>query len=274
MKHFLPLFLASTIAAILAGCGGTTSDPAPPNIQSGALTYGKQATFYVGVTTLNAGITFSATNCSALQSAASNITSYLAYTCTINSSGPLLFTGTDATGKVIAKQNFTVPNPQVLVTTSLGNFVLELNQPKAPISTDNFLRYVTDGFYKDTLFHRVISNFVIQAGGFTTGPSPKTPTFPTITLESQNGLSNIRGSLAMARTTDPNSATSQFYINVKDNIALDYSDAQNPGYAVFGSVVAGLSAVDNISTVQTGSAGGLTDVPLVDVTITNVVRIQ
>jgi cyclophilin family peptidyl-prolyl cis-trans isomerase len=275
MKQCLSLLLATTLTATLVGCGGgATSDPAPPSIQSGGLTYGKQATFYVGITSVNPGTTFSATHCSTLQSTPSNVASYLAYTCTINAAGALVFTGTDATGKVIATQSFTVPNPQVLVATSLGSFVVELNQAKAPISTDNFLRYVTDGFYKDTLFHRVIANFVIQAGGFTKGPTPKTATSPAIPLESQNGLSNLRGTLAMARTSEPDSATSQFYINLKDNTSLDYANAQNPGYAVFGSVVAGLTVVDSIAAVQTGAAGGLTDVPLVDVTITNVARIQ
>jgi len=274
MKQRLTLSFVTLLAATLVGCGGGTSDPAPPNIQSGSLAYGKSATFYVGVTTLNAGITFSATNCGTMQSTPSSVPNYLTYTCTINAAGPLVFTGTDATGKVIATQAFTVPNPQVLVATSLGNFVMELNQVQAPISTDNFLRYVTDGFYKDVLFHRVIPNFVIQAGGFTTGPTPKTNTFIPIQLESQNGLSNLRGTLAMARTSTPNSATSQFYINLKDNPSLDYANAQNPGYAVFGSVTSGLSTVDAIAAVQTGTVSGMTDVPLVDVTITNIVRIQ
>lgn len=274
MKKRLISLIAAFFANLLVGCGGSTSDPYPPIIQNGGLSYGKAATFYVGVTTLNPGTTFSATNCGTMQSVASSVPNYLAYTCIINAAGPLVFTGTDAIGKVIATQTFTVPNPQVFVATSLGNFVLELNQAKAPISTDNFLHYVTDGFYKDVLFHRVIPNFVIQAGGFTTGPTPKTNTFTPIQLESQNGLSNVRGSLAMARTSTPNSATSQFYINLKDNTSLDYVNDQNPGYAVFGIVTNGLSTVDAIGAIQTGTAIGMTDVPLVDVTISNVVRIQ
>jgi cyclophilin family peptidyl-prolyl cis-trans isomerase len=277
-KHLFTLcsaLIASLFALALTGCGGgATSAPFPPNIQSGGLAYGKSATFYVGVTALNPGTTFSATNCGPLQSTTSTVEGYLAYRCDVSAAGPLVFTGTDAAGKVIATQNFTVPNPQVLVSTSLGNFVLELNQAKAPVSTDNFLRYVTDGFYKDVLFHRVIPNFVIQAGGFTEGLTPKISNYSAIALESQNGLSNLRGSLAMARTSDPNSATSQFYINLKDNTSLDYASAQNPGYAVFGSVAAGLTVIDAIAAVQTGAASGLTDVPLVDVTIANVVRIQ
>jgi hypothetical protein len=149
---------------------------------------------------------------------------------------------------------------------------VELNLNKAPISTINFLRYVDDGFYKDTLFHRVsvISPFVVQAGGFSAGPIAKTPTYDAITLESQNGLSNIRGSLAMARTTDPNSATSQFYINFKDNTNLDYVE-NNPGYAVFGSVIGGLSVIDKIAAVPTDP---LTERPNTEVVITRALRVQ
>jgi peptidyl-prolyl cis-trans isomerase A (cyclophilin A) len=274
MKHFLLNFSAAIIVLTLGGCGGSTSDPFPPDVQSGGLAYGKKATFYVGVTTLNAGTTFSVSNCDSFQSVASTVVNYLAYSCNITASGPVLFSGTDGAGKVIVNKSFVVPNPQVLIATSLGNFVVELNQAKAPISTDNFLAYVTNGFYKETLFHRVIPGFVVQAGGFTTGLIPKTNTSPGISLESQNGLSNSRATLAMARTSDPNSATSQFFINLKDNASLDYANPESPGYAVFGVVVNGMSVIDGIAAVQTGPRSGLTDVPLVEVTITNAVRIQ
>jgi len=279
MKKINSALIFTFLSALLVGCGGgATSDPYPPSIQSSTLTYGTQATFYVGVTTLNPGTTFSATNCTTLQSTASTVANYITYSCTVTSSGPLVFTGTDANGKVIATQGFTVPNPQVLISATIGttpaNFVVELDQPKAPLSTDNFLRYVKDGFYKNTLFHRVIPNFVIQAGGFTSGLANKVPSYSAIALESQNGLKNIKGSLAMARTSDPNSATSQFYINLKDNTNLDYIDANNPGYTVFGSVISGQGAVDSIAAVPTGAASGMTDVPTTEVTITNAIRIQ
>jgi peptidyl-prolyl cis-trans isomerase A (cyclophilin A) len=141
------------------------------------------------------------------------------------------------------------------------------------------LRYVDAGFYKDTLFHRVIANFVVQAGGFTADsvtadPLPKAPSYDAIALESQNGLSNLRGSLAMARTADVNSATSQFYINVKDNTSLDYVSASQPGYAVFGKVVNNLSVIDQIAAVPTGIAAGMADVPKSNILITNAARIQ
>lgn len=156
---------------------------------------------------------------------------------------------------------------KVRITTSQGVIELGLDRNHAPITVDNFLKYVNDGYYSGTVFHRVINNFVIQGGGFirtNTGLSEKTPTYPAITLESQTGLSNVRGTLAMARTSVPNSATSQFYVNVVDNTSLDYVNAANPGYAVFGQVTAGMDVVDKIRAVNTNAQ----DIPLVDVTIT------
>jgi cyclophilin family peptidyl-prolyl cis-trans isomerase len=139
----------------------------------------------------------------------------------------------------------------VTINTSSGSFVVELFNAKAPTTTANFLKYVNANFYTDTLFHRVIDNFVIQGGGYTlTGPTTipiSKSTLAPITLESRTGLSNTRGTIAMARTNTADSATSQFYINVVDNTALDYRGPTSPGYAVFGTVIAGMSIVDAIS---------------------------
>ena len=123
------------------------------------------------------------------------------------------------------------------------------------------------GFYRDTLFHRVIPNFVVQGGGYTTGMVKKTEQSAPIELESNKGLSNVRGSLAMARTYLPNSATSEFYINLVNNVSLDYKNAANPGYAVFGKVVQGMDVVDAIAAEPTGVVGGFSDVPLADITL-------
>ena len=169
----------------------------------------------------------------------------------------------------------TPPAPVVLtvthkvrLTTSLGVIELGLDRTHAPVSVDNFLKYVNDGFYNGTVFHRVISNFVIQGGGVARNGAgalqDKTPTYGPIALESMNGLSNVRGTLAMARTTVPDSATSQFYINVVDNTSLNYQNSSNPGYAVFGQVTLGLDVVDKIKAVSTNSS----DMPLSDVTVT------
>lgn len=157
---------------------------------------------------------------------------------------------------------------KVRITTSMGDIELGLDRNHAPITVDNFLKYVNDGFYKSTVFHRVIKDFVIQGGGVTrtaAGLVEKTPTYAAIALESRNGLSNLRGTLAMARTTVPDSATSQFYINTVDNTSLNYASAANPGYAVFGQVTAGMDIVDKIRAVNTNAS----DVPLVDITITD-----
>lgn len=159
--------------------------------------------------------------------------------------------------------------PLVKVQTNMGNFVLELNPKAAPKTVENFLTYVKSGFYKNTLFHRVIPNFMIQGGSFVSGMEEK-DTSKAIALESRNGLSNLRGTIAMARTSDPNSATSQFFINVRDNHFLDASQAQDGyGYAVFGRVISGMQTVDAIARVKTHSVGYYDDVPIRDVIIKN-----
>ncbi|MBB2483822.1 peptidylprolyl isomerase [Mitsuaria sp. WAJ17] len=134
--------------------------------------------------------------------------------------------------------------PTVCMLTSSGEMVIELYPGYAPVTVNNFLRYVSDGFYSNTLFHHVDRDFVIQGGGYTTGMRVKSPTYAPIVSESNNGLSNLVGTVAMARRTDPNSATSQFFINVIDNSrALDYESPSKPGYTVFGRVISGMSTV-------------------------------
>ena len=164
-------------------------------------------------------------------------------------------------------------NPKVLIKTNMGDITVELNAEKAPKSVENFLQYVKDGFYNGTIFHRVIDNFMIQGGGFTPDLRQK-PTRPSIPNEAKNGLSNKRGTIAMARTPDPNSATAQFFINLVDNRNLDYvSDerAETWGYAVFGQVISGMDVVDKIKAVPTGPKGPFrSDVPTTDVVIEKV----
>jgi peptidyl-prolyl cis-trans isomerase A (cyclophilin A) len=155
---------------------------------------------------------------------------------------------------------------QVVLETSQGRIVVELQADKAPKTVANFLQYVRDGFYDGTVFHRVIGTFMIQGGGFTPEGVQK-PTRAPIPIESQNGLKNVRGSIAMARTSDPNSATAQFFINVVDNPMLDFPRPDGAGYAVFGRVVEGLDVVDRIRAVPTGVRGGMGDVPVTAVVI-------
>jgi len=157
---------------------------------------------------------------------------------------------------------------KVCLDTNHGKIVIELNADKAPISTENFLNYVKDDFFNSTIFHRVIPGFMIQGGGFLEGMTQKATNDP-IKNEADNGLPNKRGSIAMARTPDPDSASSQFFINLKDNDFLNYSapTTQGWGYAVFGEVVEGMDVVDSIAAVATGNMMGHGDVPLEPVII-------
>lgn len=165
----------------------------------------------------------------------------------------------------------TVNNPLVKVDTNLGSFVIELDEQKAPITVKNFLNYVNEGYYSETLFHRVIPGFMVQGGGFTTDFVQKTTKAP-IQNEANNGLHNLRGTVAMARTSDPNSASAQFFINVADNSFLDYTSPtpQGWGYAVFGRVVEGMDIVDAISKQKTGTRAGHADVPTNNVVIQSI----
>jgi peptidyl-prolyl cis-trans isomerase B (cyclophilin B) len=163
-------------------------------------------------------------------------------------------------------------NPSVVITTSSGNIKVELFEDKAPISVKNFLAYVDSKFYDNTIFHRVIANFMIQGGGFEPGMNQK-KTNAAIKNESSNGVSNKLGTLAMARTNDPDSATAQFFINVKDNDFLDKAKSQDRvGYCVFGKVIEGMDVVEKIKAAKTGMKGHHGDVPLQDIVIQTVRR--
>ncbi len=165
-------------------------------------------------------------------------------------------------------------NPTVVIETSMGGITIELDMQNAPVSSENFLAYVDDGYYAGTTFHRVIPNFMIQGGGLTDDMRDKPGGRAPIANEAQNGLKNERGTLAMARTSDPHSATSQFFINHVDNDFLNYTSEsmQGWGYAVFGRVVDGMDVVDAIAQVPTGNKGGHQNVPLEPIAITGVSR--
>ena len=156
----------------------------------------------------------------------------------------------------------------ITLHTNMGDITIELDSEKAPVTAANFLQYVRDGYYDGTIFHRVISGFMIQGGGFEPGMGEKA-TRENIQNEANNGLSNTKGTIAMARTPDPHSASAQFFINVKDNKSLDFSSEtpQGWGYCVFGKVTDGMDVVDKIKSVATGMKGGHGDVPLDDVVV-------
>ncbi|WP_457641272.1 peptidylprolyl isomerase [Persephonella sp.] len=167
-------------------------------------------------------------------------------------------------------------NPVVKVETNLGTFCIELYPDKAPLTVENFLKYVNEGFYNGVIFHRVIPNFVVQAGGFDEKLNYKKPMFPPIKSESDNGLKNLRGTVAMARTSDPDSATSQFFINLSDNYRLDrdYEEGDGYGYTVFGKVIEGMSVIEKIARIPTISREGLENLPLAPVKIIKIEQIQ
>ncbi len=158
----------------------------------------------------------------------------------------------------------------ILFRTSMGDVTVELFADQAPITVENFLRYVDEGFYDGTIFHRVIPGFMIQGGGFTEQMTQK-PTHAAITNEARNGLKNLRGTLSMARTSEVDSATSQFFVNLQDNDFLDHGE-RDFGYAVFGRVVDGMDVVDAIAGVKTATRGGHQDVPVEPVTVLSATR--
>jgi peptidyl-prolyl cis-trans isomerase B (cyclophilin B) len=164
---------------------------------------------------------------------------------------------------------------KVIISTTMGDITVQLDDEKAPVGAENFIHYVMEGFYKGTLFHRIIPNFMVQGGGLLPGMEDKDGGDP-IENEADNGLKNVRGSLAYARTMNPHSATSQFFINLKDNSFLDHT-GKNPqgwGYAVFGQVVEGMNIVDAMAGVETTSRRGHQDVPVEDILITKTTLIE
>ena len=259
----------------VAGFRCMAASCATPEIAAARLHYGQTAVFTVSADALgaNASYEFAVDKCTNLQRVAAVDARVRNISCRVNGTGTLTAEARDGAGNVLVRKAFEVPQPQVRIETSLGNVQVQLNPGAAPITVNNFLDYVNTGFYTGTLFHRVIAGFVAQGGGFTTGMQLKGSSKAPITLESNNGLSNARGSIAMARAVDPNSATSQFYVNLVDNPGLNYS-AASPGYAVFGSVVGGMDVVDRMATVPTATVGGLPNVPQPEILIQRAVQTQ
>ena len=263
MKSITKLICTLTLGLVLASCGGidqTTLDASP-------LRYGQLAQFVVQGPNLDKGITLVAPKCSGITEIAGGTPTRRDFNCTPTATGTIAVSVVG--GNVVLRDGkFDVPVPQVTLNTSMGDIVLDLDPTAAPLSVNNFLQYVSSGFYSKLIFHRVVvSPFaIIQGGGFDATLTPATVKAP-IKLESNNGLTNLRGTLAMARTSVADSGTSQFYINAADNPDFDYVSATQPGYAVFGKVLTGLPVVDAIAAVPTGVRNGMSDVPLSDVVI-------
>jgi cyclophilin family peptidyl-prolyl cis-trans isomerase len=243
--------------------------------------YGRAGVWTVSGLNLDKGISFvvASGSCENIAEISGGTAYQRQFSCRPTSLGELIGQVNELGGRRLSSLRVIIPVPVVQLSTSQGSISLELDPIKAPLTVNNFLNYVNSNFYNNTIFHRVIADFVIQGGGFVPGtPNPvaKTPTQPPIALESNNGLSNLRGTLAMARTAEPSSATSQFYINVVDNPSLDYKSEQEPGYAVFGKVTSGLEVVDAISVVPTRAVPslGLTHLPVTNVVVTTARQVR
>ena len=261
--------IALALSCILSACGGTNDfSPVVTGVKVQSAQYGKTATIYLGGKDLRSNLLVDTSGaCTSPTFASNSNTDTLVLNCVVVKTGDFSLVVQTAEGAAIYSTTLNIPLPQVALITAKGSITVELDPTLAPISTNNFLSYVNKGFYRDTLFHRVIPNFVVQGGGYTAGMVKKTEQGAPIELESNKGLSNVRGSLAMARTYLPNSATSEFYINLVDNLSLDYKNAANPGYAVFGKVVQGMDVADAMAAEPTGVVGGFSDVPLSDITL-------
>ncbi len=266
--------------AIAMGCGGggggsssggsATAPATVSGITTDTLMYSKTAHITVNGQNLPGGVTLVSSGCSNIALLPGGTTTQLVYTCQPVVSGAMTITVKASDSSTLLSINPTVPVPQVTMITTTGQMILELYPNNAPITVANFMQYVESGFYTNLIFHRVVPGFVIQGGGFNSSLQQATTLAP-IVLEMPNGLSNIRGSVAMARTSVLNSATSQFFINLVDNTNLD---SLSGGYAVFGTVVTGMSVVDQIALVPTQTINNLTNVPVTTIFINSMTQTQ
>jgi peptidyl-prolyl cis-trans isomerase A (cyclophilin A)/peptidyl-prolyl cis-trans isomerase B (cyclophilin B) len=272
---FIRLLQAVILAAALTACVGSneTSDPVIDRIVIENTKYGQLGRFVIEGKHLDQEFSVSLSKCTGLAVAEGGLATSKTITCTVNGTGAATIFASFK-DKQIYSANFNVPEPQVLMKTSMGDLLIELNPTAAPITVRNFLGYVNDQFYNKTQFHRIEKGFVAQGGWVDLTPAIKNPTRPAITLESTNGLSNLKGTIAMARTNEPNSATSQFYFNLADNLGLDYAQGVRDGHAVFGKIIQGIPVLDAIGQVPIANRYGLATFPAADLIITEVRQTQ
>ena len=260
--------LAIGLLLLLTGCGGGGgAKPTVSQLQASTLRYGQTAVVQVAGKYMRNDMTAESTSCTGAAFRDDSTPDRAVLTCQVTATGPLLLTIRSADGEILHRDSLIVPLPQVLFVTSEGSIEMELDPAAAPVTVSNFLDYVNRGFYRNTLFHRVIPGFVVQGGGYTTTLAKKDGQLAPIPLESNRGLLNMRSTVAMARTSEPNSATSEFFVNLVDNAQLDYQNSNNPGYAVFGRVVRGMDVADTIAAKPTATVGAAQNVPVDDVLI-------
>ena len=278
----LRLLVASLVLPfLLTACGGGGSDNGGlfvSQMAASTLQYSRNMVITVTGSGLDKGLKVAVdAGCGEVTESAGGDALTRRFTCKVTALGPKTIRAFTANNLEAARLQVTVPEPEVTVIlqgvdTTTSTFTVKLDPTLAPVSVNNFLDYVNAGFYRLTIFHRVVKDFVVQAGGYTAGPvTPvvKAPTSPAIVLESKNGLKNVKGSIAMARTSAPDSATSQFYINTVDNPSLDFKSDSEPGYAVFGSVITGMDVIDKLNAVpvRVDLLSGLTHLPVTNVVI-------
>jgi peptidyl-prolyl cis-trans isomerase A (cyclophilin A) len=275
MRILFQALLYSLSLAILSGCGGSSSAPFVSDIQASQLAYGQTAQFTLTGTSLDKDLNVSTKNCRGLALVSGGSETSKVVTCTVGAvgAGAVTFEAKLADGTVIKSASFDVPNPQVSMVTNLGTILIELNPTAAPLTSNNFLQYVNDKFYDNTIIHRIVTSgiFIAQGGWLTPTLSAQAGQRPSIALEVGKGLSNIQGTIAMARTADLNSASSQFFFNLSDNTGLDTA---NGGYAVFGKVISGRSVLDALAKVPTSTQYGLSDFPSQSVIVQSVTQTQ
>ena len=270
MLNKINSFILSLCVMLLAGCGGSGSEPsvAVSDIQVNQLKYGQLSQFTLTGNFSDNEINVSTKNCKGLALVAGGTPTSKSVTCTIGAAGigVVSLEAKLADGTVLKSVSFDVPNPQVSLVTNLGSLVVELNPTATPITTDNFLQYVNSKFYDNTIIHRIVTTgiFVAQGGWLSPTPAVQPGQKAAIALEVNKGLSNLKGTIAMARSAELNSATSQFYFNLADNVALDTAGG---GYAVFGKVVSGAEVLDAMANVKTTTAFGLADFPASNVIV-------
>lgn len=270
------IWVALALLSILTACGGSTDfAPVVTGVKVQSIKYGHTATIYVGGKYLVSSIVADTSGaCINPSYASSSTTEMLVLNCSVTQTGDFNLSLKTAEGAALHSSVINVPKPEVLLLTSLGNITLQLEPSLATLTTNNFLNYVNKSFYSGTIFHRVIPGFVVQGGGYSAGMVKKTGQLSPISLESNKGLLNVRGTLAMARTNVFNSATSEFFVNLVDNSFLDYKNVANPGYAVFGRVVQGMEIIDSMASKPTGPTNGFSDVPLEDITLSIALQVK
>ncbi len=239
------------------------SAPVVLEIKADRLMYSKVSQFTMTGFSLDKDFKVTTKNCKGLALSSGGSSTSKSVTCNVGDvgAGAIVFEATLADGTVLKSASFDVPNPQVSMVTNLGSLIVELNPAAAPMTSGNFLQYVNDNFYNSTIIHRIVSSgiFIAQGGWVTSVPAVQPGQRPAISLEVGKGLSNFKGTIAMARSSEANSATSQFYFNLADNLALDTA---NGGYAVFGKVISGASVLDAITIIPTPRAIFATSVPI------------